>query len=65
MPRRVKLDPSINPDWKKRAEEIRFHAAQLPYGTEKEHLLKQARQLETASHMMDWLTSPGVASPHE
>jgi hypothetical protein len=38
-------------------------AAQLPYGPERDKLLRKIRQLDTASHMADWLTSPGLRSP--
>ena len=36
-------------------------AEQLPYGKEREELLRKARQLETASYVNEWLSSPGLA----
>jgi hypothetical protein len=45
------------------AERFRLAAQELPYGTARELLLKRARQAETASHMNDWLSSPGLQSP--
>jgi hypothetical protein len=36
---------------------------QLPGSKARELLLRRARQAETASHMNDWLSSPGLASP--
>jgi hypothetical protein len=35
----------------------------LPQGRERELLSRKARQLETASHITDWLSSPGLKSP--
>jgi hypothetical protein len=45
---------------KSRLEE---QAATLPPGPQKDALLKKIRQLETASHMNAWLTSPGLQPP--
>ena len=49
------------------AEEARrFRAAaqeQPPGSTARELLLRRARQAETASHMNNWLSSPGLAAP--
>ena len=49
------------------AEEARrFREAaeeQPPGSTARELLLLRARQAETASHMNDWLSSPGLAGP--
>ena len=39
-------------------------ADKLPYGhPHKDRLLKRIRQLETALHMSEWLTSPGLRAP--
>jgi hypothetical protein len=35
----------------------------LGYGPKKYRLLKKIRQLETASHQKDWLSSPGLQPP--
>jgi hypothetical protein len=45
---------------KARAEE---QAAQLPHGPQKDALLNKIRQLDTASHMNEWLSSPGLQPP--
>jgi hypothetical protein len=42
---------------------LEAQAARLPPGTQKEAVLKKIRQLETASHMNEWLTSPGLQPP--
>lgn len=45
------------------AEEVRAKAAKLPPGPERDALLKQARQLDTATHINDWVSSPGLRPP--
>lgn len=42
------------------ARQLREDAARLPPGVE---LLRKARQNETASHISDWLRSPGLEPP--
>jgi hypothetical protein len=42
---------------------FRKAAEELPHGTARELLLRRARQAETASHMSDWLRSPGLQPP--
>jgi hypothetical protein len=38
-------------------------ASALPYGPSKERILAKIRQLETASRVSQWLTSPGLQPP--
>jgi hypothetical protein len=45
------------------AERLRAEAEKLPHGTERDMLLRKARQAETASHINEWLTSPGLRPP--
>ena len=45
------------------AERLRQKARTLPGGKERESLLRKARQLETASHINEWLSSPGLQTP--
>ena len=45
---------------KKRLEE---RADLLPHGPEKEKLLRKIRQLDTATHMHDWLKSTELQAP--
>lgn len=47
------------------AEKARLEAriAELAHGPEKEQLLRKIRQLNTASHMGDWLSSDGLKPP--
>jgi hypothetical protein len=42
---------------------LEAQAATLPPGPQKEALLRKIRQLETASHMSEWLSSPGLQPP--
>jgi hypothetical protein len=45
------------------AERLKQNARTLPIGKEREGLLRNARQLETASHINEWLSSPGLQTP--
>jgi hypothetical protein len=45
------------------ADRFREAARQAPQGMARELLLRRARQAETASHLSDWLRSPGLQSP--
>jgi hypothetical protein len=51
------------PKWRELAQAAREQAEQLPYGPEREALMRKARQLETASHVSEWVSSPGLQSP--
>ena len=46
-------------------EAIRFREAanEAPPGLARELLMRRARQAETASHMNEWLKSPGLQPP--
>jgi len=46
------------------AERLRQNSRTVPVGKERETLLRKARQLETASHIDEWLSSPGLQTPH-
>jgi len=47
------------------AEKARLEAqvAKLQPGPQKDGLLKKISQLDTASHINEWLTSPGLQPP--
>jgi hypothetical protein len=49
--------------WHEQAEACKREAEKLPFGKERADLLREARQLETASHINDWLSSPGLSPP--
>ena len=55
----------IDPLEKRLSEEVqrlRKQAQGTPPGIERERLLRRARQAETASHIGEWLNSPGLKS---
>jgi hypothetical protein len=54
---------SLEQKWQAQAEAFRREAERLPYGKEREDLLRKARQLETASHINEWVSSPGLERP--
>jgi hypothetical protein len=47
----------------KAACEAREVARQLPPGPQRDLLLRKAGQAETACHINEWLTSPGLRTP--
>jgi hypothetical protein len=61
---RIKHELSFEERMAEEAERFRRAAENQPAGsTARELLLRRARQAETASHMSDWLRSPGLQSP--
>jgi len=61
--RRIKHETSFEERLAEQARSLREQAKTMPPGIEREGLIRRARQAETASHMNDWLSSPGLASP--
>lgn len=61
--RRFKQILSLEDRLAEEAKLLRQQADQLPAGAAREQMLRKARQMETASHVNDWLTSPGLARP--
>jgi hypothetical protein len=45
------------------AHRVKERAKTLPQGKERELLSREARQLETASHIGEWMSSPGLQPP--
>nr|WP_249150368.1 hypothetical protein [Bradyrhizobium sp. JYMT SZCCT0180] len=45
------------------AERLRKMAKGTRLGIERERLIRKARQAETAAHMQQWLSSPGLQRP--
>jgi hypothetical protein len=45
------------------AKRLRVRTKTLPPSPESEDLIRKARQIETASHMHEWLTSPDLRPP--
>jgi hypothetical protein len=54
---------SIESIWRRRADELRAEAGKYSPGNYRDLLLKQARQLETASHAHGWANSTGLRPP--
>jgi hypothetical protein len=54
---------SLVEKWHEQAEAFKREAAKLAFGKEHEDLLRKARQLETASHINEWVSSPGLSAP--
>jgi hypothetical protein len=61
--RRIKHEVSFEGRLANQAKRLRDQAKTLPPGIERDDLLRRARQAETASHINEWLTSPGLALP--
>ncbi|MGY3527726.1 hypothetical protein ACVILK_000480 [Bradyrhizobium embrapense] len=62
--RRFKQTYSLEERLAKEAEQLREQAKALPPCSEREILLKKARQAETGAHMSEWLRSPGLQPPN-
>jgi hypothetical protein len=61
--RRIKHTASFEERLAQEALRLREHAKSLPPGIERDQLMRTARQVETASRMNQWLTSPGLQPP--
>jgi hypothetical protein len=60
--RRIEQFTSLEERLAERAQELRAKAKGL-HGIEREHMMRQAREADIASHMTEWLSSPGLQSP--
>jgi hypothetical protein len=63
---RIQLNQPKPPFEKRLAQEalrVKERAKTLSRGKERELLSRKARQLETASHLSEWLSSPGLQPP--
>jgi hypothetical protein len=54
---------SLEQKWHEQAEAFKQEAAELPYGKDRENLLRMARQLQTASQINQWLSSSELRPP--
>jgi hypothetical protein len=54
---------TIEEKWHRLSEEAKQQAEKLPHGREREALARKARQLQTASQINQWLSSPELRSP--
>ena len=61
--RRSKPVQSLEERLSEEAKRLRSEANLLPPGTERDALIRKARQAETGSHVREWLSSPGLQPP--
>jgi hypothetical protein len=54
---------TIEEKWHQQSEAAKNEAQKLPHGKEREALMRKARQLETASQLNQWLSSPELKPP--
>jgi hypothetical protein len=54
---------TIEEKWHQQSEAAKIEAHKLPYGKERDALVRKARQLDTASHINQWLSSPELKPP--
>jgi hypothetical protein len=45
------------------ANRLKDEAHKLPYGPLRHAMIRKARQTETAAHIDQWLSSPGLQAP--
>ena len=61
--RRFKQTVTLEARLAEEAKRLREEAKLLPPGAPREELIRKARHAETAPHMNEWLTSPGLRPP--
>ena len=61
--RRLKQAESLKQRLLDRVKSLREEARLMKPGFERDALLRKARQTETASHIEEWLSSPGLKPP--
>ena len=61
--RRIKHLLTLEERLAEAAKRLREQAKTLPPSAERDELVRKARQAEIASHMNEWLTSPGLQPP--
>jgi hypothetical protein len=60
---RFKQTQSLEERLSEKAKRLRAEAELLPPGARRDEMISKARQAETASHLNEWLTSPGLRPP--
>lgn len=61
--RRFKQTETLQERLTKFAADSLEQAKKTPASAERDQLVKKARQANTAAHLDEWLTSPGLAKP--
>ena len=59
--RRFKQTVSLEGRLAEEARRLRKEARGSPAGIAREHLLRRARELDTASRLSEWISSPGLS----
>jgi hypothetical protein len=54
---------TIEQEWRHQSEAAKCEADKLPHGRERDALVREARQLQTASQINQWLSSPELKPP--
>jgi hypothetical protein len=54
---------TIEQEWHQQSEAAKAEARKLPHGKERDALLRKAQQLQTASQINQWLSSPKLKPP--
>jgi hypothetical protein len=54
---------TIEETWRQQSEAAKSEAEKLPFGKERDALIRTARQLRTASQTNQWLSSPELKPP--
>ena len=62
--RRFKQTQSLGERLSEEANRLRAEAKLLSPGVRRDDMIRKARQAEIASHLNEWLTSPGLRPPH-
>jgi hypothetical protein len=60
---RTQPKPSFQQRLAQEAHRVKERTETLPQGKERELLSRKARQLETASRINEWMSSPGLRPP--
>jgi len=63
--RRFKQSQSLKDRLASFAQDARKRADELPPGPAKDDLLRKARQADMATHLDEWVNSPGLQPPTE
>ena len=63
MKRRRSIPHTFEENIEAEKAKLEAQVAKLKPGPQMDSLLKKIRQLETASHVNEWLTSPGLQPP--
>jgi hypothetical protein len=61
--RSLKENAPLSQRLTEQAERLRKEARGTSPGVKRDQLIRQARQAETASHLQEWVSSPGLEPP--